>query len=254
MRTEFDGKAIEFDQVSKRFQLQEGRTLREFVPAFLRGQGFTPPFYALLDVSFSVDRGETLGIIGRNGSGKTSILKLIAGVTAPSQGQVLIRGRVSPLIELGAGFHPDLTGRENIYLNASILGLPNREIRARFSEIVAFAELGEFIDTPIKRYSSGMYMRLGFAVAVHTSPDILLVDEGLAVGDAAFQEKCLAKMREFQKQEVTIVFVSHGLALVQQFCHRALWLDSGRIVAEGAPEAVVQQYAETVAQATEMMV
>ena len=254
MRTGFDGKAIEFQRVSKRFQLQEGRTLREFVPAFLRGQGFTPPFYALLDVSFSVELGETLGLIGRNGSGKTSILKLIAGVTAPSQGQVVVRGRVSPLIELGAGFHPDLTGRENIYLNASILGLSNREIRARFADIVAFAELREFIDTPIKRYSSGMYMRLAFAVAVHTDPDILLVDEVLAVGDAPFQEKCLTKMREFQKRGVAIVFVSHDLALVQQFCHRGLWLDSGRIVAEGAPEGVVQKYAESVTQAAGVVV
>lgn len=242
---------IEFDSVSKRFQLREGRTLREFMPAFLSGRGWSPPFYALHDVSFSVEQGETFGIIGHNGSGKSTLLKLIADVMAPSEGVVRVSGLVSPLIELGAGFHPDMTGRENIFLNASILGMPNREIGARFSDIVAFSELAEFIDTPVKRYSSGMYVRLGFAVAAHSDPDILLVDEVLAVGDAAFQQKCFGKIREFQRQGVTIVLVSHALSLVEQFCHRALLLDHGRVTAEGSPQDVVQRYRATVDQATE---
>ena len=242
---------IEFDSVSKRFQLREGRTLREFMPAFLSGRGWSPPFYALHDVSFSVEQGETFGIIGHNGSGKSTLLKLIADVMAPSEGVVRVSGLVSPLIELGAGFHPDMTGRENIFLNASILGMPNRKIGARFSDIVAFSELAEFIDTPVKRYSSGMYVRLGFAVAAHSDPDILLVDEVLAVGDASFQQKCFDKIREFQRQGVTIVLVSHALSLVEQFCHRALLLDHGRVTAEGSPQDVVHRYRDTVDQATE---
>lgn len=252
MPTGFELNAIEFHRVSKRFQLQEGRTLREFVPAFLRGRGWSPPFYALRDVSFSVAQGETLGIIGRNGSGKSTALKLMAGVMVPSQGAVRVHGRVSPLIELGAGFHPDLTGRENVFLNAAILGMSSKEIQARFDEIVSFAELWDFIDTPVKRYSSGMYMRLGFSVAVHSTPDILLVDEVLAVGDATFQEKCLAKMREFQAQGVTMVLVTHALDLVRKFCQRALLLNGGHLVAEGTPEAVVQRYTEMVTHMEEM--
>ncbi len=228
--------------MTKRFALAEGKTLREFVPAFLRGRGFTNEFCALEDVSFSIDRGETVGIIGRNGSGKSTALKLIAGVMAPSSGTVLVAGRISPLIELGAGFHPDLTGRENVNLNATILGMSAREIAGQFDAIVDFAELHDFIDTPVKRYSSGMYMRLGFAVAVHSSPDILLVDEVLSVGDAFFQEKCLAKMHEFKEQGVTIVVVSHSPDLIAKFCDRAIWLDHGRLQAEGPSRSVVEQY------------
>jgi len=237
-------EVIRLEGVSKAFRRQQGRTLRELAAALLSGQAFWEPFYALHDVSFSVQRGETLGIIGRNGSGKSTILKIIAGVTAPSKGQVYVRGRVSPLIELGAGFHPDLTGRENVFMNASILGMSNRQIRERFADIVSFAELWDFIDTPVKRYSSGMYVRLGFAVAVHCDPDILLVDEVLAVGDLAFQEKCLRKMREFQERGVTIVLVSHSLDMVREFCHRVLWLDEGRVRAQGPPEVVVPLYQE----------
>ncbi|MFQ6019211.1 MAG: ABC transporter ATP-binding protein [Dehalococcoidia bacterium] len=210
----------------------------------MRGRGWSPPFYALHDVSFSIVRGETVGIIGRNGSGKSTTLKLIAGVTAPSAGQVHVYGRVSPLIELGAGFHPDLTGRENVFLNACILGMAGKEVESRFDEIVSFAELWEFIDTPVKRYSSGMYMRLGFSVAVHSHPDILLVDEVLAVGDADFQEKCLAKMHEFQANGITIVVVGHALDTVQKFCQRVILLDGGRIVTDGDPDAVVACYKE----------
>ena len=244
MQTESSGNGIEFWGVGKRFQLHEGRTLREFLPAFLRGRGMSEPFYALREVTFSIKRGETVGIVGHNGSGKSTALKLIAGVMAPTEGEVWVAGRVSPLIELGAGFHPDLTGEENIHLNASILGISIRQSHERFDDIVNFAELWDFIDTPVKRYSSGMYARLGFSVAVHSDPDILLVDEVLSVGDAAFQEKCFAKMRDFQDQGVTIVLVSHGLDLIRQFCHRALLLDRGRIVEAGSPGVVVQRYEE----------
>jgi len=252
LQTAFSERKIEFWHVSKRFQLQEGKTLREFVPALFRGRGWADPFYALRDISFFLDRGETLGIIGRNGSGKSTILKLIAGVMAPSEGEVRVAGRVSPLIELGAGFHPDLTGRENVYMNASILGMPSREIRELFDSIVEFAELWEFIDTPIKRYSSGMYARLGFAVAVHSNPEVLLVDEVLSVGDAYFGEKCVQKMHEFQQRGVTIVVVSHGLELIAQFCERAIWLEHGAVVAEGPARDVVRRYEETVPHAADV--
>ena len=246
MPTGSEPPGIEFAQVSKRFQIQEGRTLREFVPALFRGRGWSPPFYALRDVSFRVARGETLGIIGRNGSGKSTILKLIAGVMAPSEGEINVYGRVSPLIELGAGFHPDLTGRENVFLNASILGMSRKEVSARFDEIISFAELWDFVDTPVKRYSSGMYIRLGFSVAVHSDPEILLIDEVLAVGDAVFQEKCLAKMQEFRSRGVTIVLVSHSMALVQDFCERAILVNGGHLLADGEPAEVVQSYADLI--------
>jgi ABC-type polysaccharide/polyol phosphate transport system ATPase subunit len=240
--TESKEKAIEFLEVSKRFLLEEGRTLREFLPALFQGRGWHPPFYARQEVTFSVRRGETVGIVGRNGSGKSTCLKLIAGVMAPTTGAVHVHGRVSPLIELGAGFHPDLTGRENVYLNASILGMSNREIRARFDDIVEFAELQDFMDTPVKRYSSGMYMRLGFSVAVHSDPDILLVDEVLAVGDAIFTEKCMAKIREMQERGVTIVIVSHSLDVVRDFCNRAILLRNGILVEDGPPGEVTGRY------------
>lgn len=241
MQTEFEND-IEFRNVSKRFQLQEGRTLREFVPALFSGRGWSDPFYALRDVSFPIRRGETVALVGRNGSGKSTALKLIAGVMAPTEGIALVNGRVSPLIELGAGFHPDLTGRENVFMNASILGMSAREIRERFHEIVEFAELSEFIDTPVKRYSSGMYMRLGFSVAIHSNPEILLVDEVLSVGDAYFQEKCLDKMHDFQRRGTTIVMVSHTMQLVEKFCERALLLNHGHLVADGTPSEVIERY------------
>jgi ABC-2 type transport system ATP-binding protein len=244
LQIEFDEKVIEFVNVSKRFVLEEGRTLREFIPALINGRGWSHPFYALQDVSFSAYKGETLGIVGRNGSGKSTSLKLIAGVMAPTEGEVQVHGRISPLIELGAGFHPDLTGRENVSLNASILGMTGREIRARFNDIVDFAELWEFMDTPVKRYSSGMYMRLAFAVAVHSDPDILLIDEVLAVGDAVFAEKCFAKVREFQERGVTIVIVSHSPDTIKDFCSRALLIHGGHLLADGSPEDVMRQYWE----------
>jgi ABC-type polysaccharide/polyol phosphate transport system ATPase subunit len=245
LRTASDGPEIEFRNVSKSFVLRDSRTLRDLASSLLAGRGFGHQFFALRDVSFTVDHGETFGIIGRNGSGKSTALKLIAGVTAPTEGEVFVVGRVSPLIELGAGFHPDLTGRENIRLNASILGMSSREINEQFDSIVAFAELAEFIDTPIKRYSSGMYGRLGFAVAVHSNPDLLLVDEVLSVGDTFFQEKCLAKMHEFKDKGITIVLVSHSPALVTSFCDRAIWLDHGHLMAEGSATQVVERYLNT---------
>jgi ABC-2 type transport system ATP-binding protein len=246
LQTGFERNEIEFRRVSKRFLLEEGRTLREFLPALFRGQGWSEPFYALRDVTFSVKCGETVGLIGRNGSGKSTILKLIAGVTPPSEGEVRVSGRVSPLIELGAGFHPDLTGRENIDLNASILGMSGKEIREQFDEIVNFAELRDFVDTPVKRYSSGMYMRLGFSVAIHSDPNILLVDEVLSVGDAHFQEKCLDKMHEFQSKGVTIVMVTHAMDLVEKFCQRAMIMDNGYIVDEGLPQVMTSHYLDLV--------
>jgi len=242
LRTESSLTEIEFANVSKRFQLTEGGSLREFVPALFKGRGFTEPFYALRDVSFRINQGETVAIVGRNGSGKSTILKLIAGVMAPTTGDVRVYGRVSPLIELGAGFHPDLTGRENIHLNASILGMSAKEIKQQFQAIVDFAELWDFIDTPVKRYSSGMYIRLGFSVAVHSEPGILLVDEVLSVGDTYFQEKCLTKMHEFQTRGTTMVLVSHSMDLVQRFCERALFIHGGRLVDEGPPAKIIDEY------------
>lgn len=234
--------AIELKAVGKRFRLREGRTLAEFLPSALRGRAFRPPFWALRDLSFGVAAGETLGIIGRNGSGKSTILKLIAGVMMPTEGAIDVAGRIAPLIELNGGFHPDLTGQENLYLKASILGLPNAAIRERARAIVDFAELDGFMDTPVKRFSSGMYLRLSFAVTVHSSPDILLVDEALGVGDAPFREKCLAKMAELKASGTTIVFVSHMMDLVQRFCDRVLVLDGGHVVFEGDAAAAIADY------------
>lgn len=239
-------EAIRFEHVTKRFRLREGQTLKEVLPAFLFKRRIGPTFNALQDVSFQVGRGETFGIIGPNGSGKSTALKLIAGVMGPSEGSVSVSGRVAPLIELGTGFHPELTGRENVFLNGCILGMTNRQVRGVLDEVIAFAELEQFIDSPVKHYSSGMYLRLAFSVAVHSDPDVLLIDEALAVGDLAFREKCIRRMREFQKEGVTIVLVTHGLDLVSEFCDRALLLVSGTKEAEGRPQDVVEQYREMV--------
>lgn len=251
MRTASDAPEIEFRNVTKSFYIKEGRTLREFAQALLMRRAWGDEFRALEDVTFKVDRGETLGIIGRNGSGKSTALKLIAGVTAPSSGKVFVTGRVSPLIELGAGFHADLTGRENVHLNGSILGMSQREIDEQFDAIVEFAELQDFIDTPVKRYSSGMYVRLGFAVAVHSNPEVLLIDEVLSVGDAFFQEKCLARMHQFQAAGTTIILVSHSAEMITNFCERAIWLDHGRLAADGPAGQVVDEYMATVPHAAE---
>jgi ABC-type polysaccharide/polyol phosphate transport system ATPase subunit len=199
-------------------------------------------FPALRGVSFSVPKGCTYGIIGRNGSGKSTLLKCVAGITRPNEGSIKVDGRISALIELGAGFHPEISGRENVFINGIMLGLSKREIQNRFDEIVEFAELKDFIDAPVKTYSSGMYMRLGFAVAIHVDPDVLLIDEVLAVGDQAFTVKCLDKFADFRRRNKTILLVTHSLDLVEKFCDRALWLDKGQTLAEGEPRRVVAAY------------
>jgi ABC-type polysaccharide/polyol phosphate transport system ATPase subunit len=199
-------------------------------------------FPAVRNVSFSVPRGQTLGVIGRNGSGKSTTLKLVAGITKPTSGTVTVTGRISALIELGAGFHPEISGRENVFINGIMLGLTKREITRRFDEIVEFAEMQEFIDAPVKTYSSGMYMRLGFAVAIHVDPDVLLVDEVLAVGDEGFTHKCLDKFAEFKRRGKTILLVTHSLGLVEKFCDEALWMDGGRMKLQGDPKRVVGAY------------
>ena len=206
-------------------------------------------FRALDDVSLTVEAGTTCGIIGRNGSGKSTLLKLVAGITRPTSGQVRVGGRVSALIELGAGFHPEISGRENVFINGVMLGMSRREIDRRFQEIVEFAEIEDFIDAPVKTYSSGMYLRLGFAVAVHVDPEVLIVDEVLAVGDEGFSLKCLDKFAEFKRRGKTILFVSHSLSMVERFCDEAVWLDGGRKRMVGDPKRVVQMYLSDVAQA-----
>ena len=208
-------------------------------------------FAALRGVSFSVPAGCTYGIIGRNGSGKSTMLKCVAGITRPTTGTVTVKGRISALIELGAGFHPEISGRENVFINAVMLGLSKREITKRFDEIVEFAEMEEFIDAPVKTYSSGMYMRLGFAVAVHVDPDVLLVDEVLAVGDEGFTHKCLDKFGEFRRRGRTILLVTHSLGLVERFCDEALWIDAGTGRANGDPRRVVGAYMSDVERAEE---
>jgi teichoic acid transport system ATP-binding protein len=199
-------------------------------------------FWALNDVSFEVKRGECLGLIGANGAGKSTLLKLLNGVILPDTGTIRVHGRVGGLLELGAGFHPMLTGRENIHLSGAILGLSKKEIDDKFDAIVGFSGLKDFIDSPVKYYSSGMYVRLGFAVAVHAEPDILLIDEALAVGDVVFQAKCFAKFREFREKGITIIFVTHSLDLVTAHCNRALLLDKGRLISDQSPKAVVGKY------------
>jgi ABC-type polysaccharide/polyol phosphate transport system ATPase subunit len=199
-------------------------------------------FPALQDVTFDVPRGRTLGVIGRNGSGKSTLLKLVAGISKPTTGTVTVHGRISALIELGAGFHPEISGRENVFINGIMLGLTKREITRRFDEIVEFAELQDFIDAPVKTYSSGMYMRLGFAVAIHVDPEVLLVDEVLAVGDEGFTHKCLDKFAEFKRRGKTILLVTHSLGMVERFCDEAIWMNGGRLQAMGDPKRVVGAY------------
>ena len=201
-------------------------------------------YEALRDISFEVYKGETLGIVGRNGAGKSTILGLMAGVLKPSEGRVIVRGQTSALLELGAGFHPELTGRENIMLNGVILGLTKEKVLRKFDEIIEFSELGEFIDQPIRVYSSGMLARLGFSVVAHLDPDILLIDEILAVGDAEFQKKCIDKMMGFKKNRVTIVFVSHSMPDVERICDRVAWVENHTIKMIGSPGDVVSSYAQ----------
>jgi len=239
--------AIELTNVSKVYRRYGGRQFSTLKSALLqrsilRDLHPSETFPALTDVSFSVPKGATYGVMGRNGSGKSTALKLVAGITKPTSGTVHVEGRISALIELGAGFHPEISGRENVFINGIMLGLTKREIQGRFDEIVDFAELREFIDAPVKTYSSGMYMRLGFAVAINVNPDVLLVDEVLAVGDEGFTHKCLDKFAEFKRSNKTILLVTHSLNLIERFCDEALWLDGGRAMSHGDPKRVVGAY------------
>lgn len=230
---------VDVQSVSKRFVVHKDKSLKERIVNARTSRAHREDFWALRDVSLGIRAGETIGLVGANGSGKSTLLKIIGGILSPNEGTVMLRGRVAALLELGAGFHPDLTGRENVYLNAAILGLGEQETQRHFDEIVDFSGIGEFIDTQVKFYSSGMYVRLAFAVAVHVDPDILLVDEVLAVGDEPFQHKCMEKIREFQEEGRTIILVSHSAAQVQEVCDRAVMLERGRVVVDGSTEEVL---------------
>ena len=237
--------AIQFQSVSKRYILhhQRPQSFQELlVNTIQRRNGEREEFWALRDVSFEVGHGESFGIVGLNGSGKSTVLKLVSHIVQPTAGQVRVDGRVAALIELGAGFHPDLTGRENVYLLGSIMGLGSKQMDQRLEAIVGFAELEQFIDTPVKHYSSGMYMRLGFATAINVDADIFLMDEVLAVGDQRFQEKCLQAIESFKHRGLTVVIVSHDLSLVERFCPHALLLQHGQVVSYGRTQDVLDSY------------
>jgi ABC-type polysaccharide/polyol phosphate transport system ATPase subunit len=254
------GNAIEVEHLSKRYRLGEsmpGRTFREAVAGSVRGLGRRRPreeLWSLRDVSFQVPEGQSLGVVGRNGAGKSTLLKILAMITQPTAGRSRTRGRLAPLLEVGTGFHPELTGRENVYLNGAILGMSRRDTARRFEEIVAFAGVERFVDTPVKRYSSGMYLRLAFSVAAHLEPDILVVDEVLAVGDAEFQAKCLGRMATVEREGRTVVFVSHNLEAITRLCARAVWLDQGATKAIGPAGEVVDSYLGALGQETEQSV
>lgn len=237
-------EAVVVDDVSKIFRIAHDpvRSMKERLVAVGRRK-FTD-FHALSPLSFTVQQGETIGILGHNGSGKSTLLKCIAGILRPTTGSIAVRGRLASLLELGAGFHPELSGRENVFINASFLGISRREIGARFDEIIEFAELGQFIDEPVKHYSSGMYVRLGFAVAVNLDPDVLLVDEVLAVGDEAFAKKCLSRIKQFQSEGRTIIVVTHAADIVRQVCTRALVLDHGHLIADTRPTEAIDLFRE----------
>ncbi len=234
---------VRLTDVSKRFIVRKDNSLKERLVTFGRlGRSHREDFWALKNITLTIPAGETIGLIGHNGSGKSTLLKVIGGILDPTNGSVQNRGRIAALLELGAGFHPDLTGRENVYLNASILGLSKEETDAKFDDILSFSGIGDFIDSQVKFYSSGMYVRLAFAVAVHTEPDVLLVDEVLAVGDEAFQRKCLDKIREFQEQGCTIILVTHSLGQVVELCTRAVLLNRGEVVVDGDPADAVAAF------------
>lgn len=238
--------SIKFDNVSKRYrisrELENQPASHSLVRNLRRLWGNTQDFWAVNNVTFAVGQGEALGIIGHNGAGKSTILKLLYNITKPTRGEIKIRGRLSALIEIASGFHPDLTGRENIYLNGSLLGMSRSEITRKLDSIVDFAGVATFIDTPVKRYSSGMYLRLGFAIAAHLEPDVLLLDEVLAVGDAAFQAKCIARINELKEAGKTIVFVSHNLSAVETLCDRVLLLHRGEVIKSGSARDVIAEY------------
>jgi len=235
---------IELNRVSMRFNMSKDRvdSLKEYVVRLLKHQLFYEEFWALQDVSLSVKKGEVVGLVGLNGSGKSTLLKIVAGVLKPTKGTVQVSGTVAPLIELGAGFDPDLTARENVYLNGAVLGYSEAYMRERYAEIMDFAELWSFEDVPVKNFSSGMYARLGFAIATQVKPDILIVDEILGVGDYKFQEKCHKRIREIMSGGTTVLMVSHSGSTIKEFCDRAVWLENGRIRAIGPAEEICDQY------------
>ena len=240
-----DETAVHLSEVSVRYQVptEQIGTLKEYIIRMLQGRRISyRKFWALRDVNLGVRHGESLGIIGRNGAGKSTLLKVIARVLRPTTGRVQVRGNVAPLIELGAGFHPELTGRENIILNGAMLGFSRGQMEEKFARIVEFAELGPFIDAALRSYSSGMVVRLGFAVATEVDPDILIIDEVLAVGDESFREKCLSRMADFRKRGTTILFVSHALESIRSTCDRAIWVEGGQIQRSGAVDEVVHAY------------
>ena len=257
-------ESIQLDKVSKRFRLganHEYGRLTEAIVSSVQNLFRSAPnprptlsqdsfanrmeddwFWALRDIDLSIQSGDIVGIVGRNGAGKSTLLKILARIVTPTQGRVGVRGRVGSLLEVGTGFHPELTGRENVFLNGAILGMPRSEIRKRFDEIVAFAEIESFLETPVKRYSSGMAVRLAFAVAAYLEPDVLIIDEVLSVGDQAFQRKCLGKASQLGAQGRTVLVVSHNLAAVANLCHRAVLLQDGRLIADDVPERIIELY------------
>jgi len=245
---------IELNNVSKRYRLRRGWHVKSIRDEFerlarrlvRRGPPSQDDFWALKNVTFSLEKGEVLGLVGRNGAGKSTLLKILSQVTVPTVGSFVARGRLGALIEIGAGFHPELSGRENVFLNGSIMGMSRREVQEKFERIVVFAEIERFIDTPIKHYSSGQQMRLGFSVAAHVDPDILLIDEILAVGDASFQAKCLNKLAELKEDDKTIILVSHNLTNITEHAKRVVWLDNGSVRMIGEPNEVVDAYLEHV--------
>ncbi len=253
------------EQVSKRYRRHRRRGFSTLKTAFVRAirslgrreaaaaTTDEDHFYALRDVQLEFAQGETVGIIGRNGSGKSTLLKILAGIVKPTTGKVQVDGKLSALIELGAGFHPEISGRENIFINGIILGLSRAQLRERFDEIVAFAGLEDFIDAPVRTYSSGMYVRLGFSIAINVDPDILLIDEILAVGDEKFAHKCIDKMAEYKKTGKTIVLVSHNLGQIEKFCDRAVWIEKGRVANDGGPRRVIDDYLAHIAREEEQL-
>jgi ABC-2 type transport system ATP-binding protein len=237
--------AVRFEGVAKDFRIAQTRQFKELILGVSGHRRKSLLVRAVQDLSLEIQQGESVALLGHNGSGKSTSLKMLAGTVAPTRGRIWARGRVAPLLELGAGFHPDLTGRENIYLNAAILGIPKSETRRRLEEIVAFAEVEDFLDTPVKFFSSGMSMRLGFAVAVNVEPEILLVDEVLAVGDASFQAKCLTQMRTLQQQGRTTILVTHSLQQAEEFCSRAIVLSHGERIFDGPIQEVGAAYSSS---------
>ena len=250
-------KVIEVNNLSKSYRIGARReayfSIREDISDFLKNpfqwlrdyRASRENFWALKDVSFSVEEGEVLGIIGLNGAGKSTLLKILSRITPPTEGEAIIKGRVRSLLEVGTGFHPELTGRENIYLNGAILGMTKKEIESKFNEIIEFSEIGKFLDTPVKKYSSGMYVRLAFSVAAHLEPEILIIDEVLAVGDTAFQKKCLKRMEGVAKGGRTVLFVSHNMSAISSLCSRAILLRQGKVAAQGPASQVVNEYLST---------